>query len=61
VGDIKQIIVGSTNIDTSELKLKLKNDFTATENWLKTIWYHDSGIPHVKLFWMFVFNKKGPR
>jgi hypothetical protein len=35
VGDIKQIIVGSTTIDASELKTKIKgNDFTATENWL---------------------------
>jgi DNA-binding transcriptional LysR family regulator len=63
VGNIKQIIVGSTNIDSKGLKTKIKgNDFTATENWLNDqIWYsHDSGIPHVKLFWMFVFNKKRP-
>jgi hypothetical protein len=44
---------GSTNIDASELKTKIKgNDFTATENWLNDqICSHDSGIPHVKLFW----------
>jgi DNA-binding transcriptional LysR family regulator len=63
VGDIKQIIVGSTNIDSKGLKTKIKgNDFTATENWLNDqVWYsHDSEIPHVKLFWMFVFNKKRP-
>jgi flavorubredoxin len=46
VGDIKQIIVGSTTL-MSELKNKIKNDFTATENWLNDqIWYsHDSEIP----------------
>ncbi|MEZ7498278.1 LysR family transcriptional regulator [Flavobacterium sp. Arc3] len=63
VGDIKQIIVGSTAIDATGLKTKIKgNDFAATENWLNgQIWYsHDSGIPHVKLFWMYVFNKKRP-
>ncbi len=63
VGDIKQVIVGSTNIDSKVLKTKIKgNYFTATENWLNDqIWYsHDSEIPHVKLFWMFVFNKKRP-
>jgi DNA-binding transcriptional LysR family regulator len=63
VGDIKQVIVGSTNIDSKLLKTKIKgNYFTATENWLNDqIWYsHDSEIPHVKLFWMFVFNKKRP-
>jgi DNA-binding transcriptional LysR family regulator len=63
VGDIKQIIVGSNTVDASGLKLKIKeNDFVATENWLnEQIWYsHDSGIPHVKLFWMYCFNKKRP-
>src|SRR3970282_2592250 len=63
VGDIKQIIVGSTTVDGIRLKAKIKgNVFVATENWLnEQIWYsHDSGIPHVKLFWMYVFNKKRP-
>lgn len=63
VGDIKQIVVGSNTIDATGLKSKIKaNDFTATENWLnEQVWYsHDSGIPHVKLFWMYAFNKKRP-
>ncbi|MGO4817301.1 LysR family transcriptional regulator [Flavobacterium sp. W22_SRS_FP1] len=63
VGDIKQIIVGSNTVDAFGLKFKIKeNDFAATENWLnEQIWYsHDSGIPHVKLFWMYAFNKKRP-
>ncbi|SEF57976.1 LysR family transcriptional regulator [Flavobacterium urumqiense] len=63
LGEIKQIIVGSTNIDTSELKLKIKSkDFDAIEHWLnEQKWFsHDSGIPHIKLFWLYVFNKKRP-
>jgi len=63
LGEIKQIIVGSNAIDASELKLKIKNkDFTEIENWLNDQkWFsHDSGIPHIKLFWLHVFNKKRP-
>ena len=63
VGDIKQIIVGSKNIDASEVKSKIKaKEFAEVENWLnKQKWYsHDSGIPHIKLFWLYVFNKKRP-
>ena len=63
LGEIKQIIVGSNGIDTSELKAGIKNkDFTAIENWLNNQkWFsHDSGIPHIKLFWLHVFNKKRP-
>ena len=63
IGEIKQIIVGSNDIDTSELKNSIKNnDFTAIENWLNIQkWFsHDSGIPHIKLFWLHVFNKKRP-
>lgn len=63
LGEIKQIIVGSNTIDASELKTSLKNkDFSAIENWLNNQkWFsHDSGIPHIKLFWLHVFNKKRP-
>lgn len=63
LGEIKQIIVGSNDIDASELKAGIKNkDFTAIENWLNNQkWFsHDSGIPHIKLFWLHVFNKKRP-
>jgi DNA-binding transcriptional LysR family regulator len=63
VGDIKQIIVGSTNIDTFEVKSNIESkDFVEAEHWFnKQEWYsHDSGIPHIKLFWLHVFNKKRP-
>ncbi|UFH36142.1 LysR family transcriptional regulator [Flavobacterium acetivorans] len=63
LGAIKQIIVGSTNIDASELKSKIKSkDFNAIEHWLnEQKWYSpDAGIPHIKLFWLHVFNKKRP-
>lgn len=63
LGDIRQIIVGSKNIDASKLQSDIKNnDYDAIENWLNDQkWYsHDSGIPHVKLFWLHVFNKKRP-
>jgi DNA-binding transcriptional LysR family regulator len=63
LGEIKQIIVGSTNIDASELKSKIKiKDFDSIEHWLnEQKWFsHDGGIPHIKLFWLYVFNKKRP-
>ena len=63
VGEIKQIIVGSPNIDASELKSKIKaKDFSAVEYWLnEQKWYsYDARISHVKLFWLHVFNKKRP-
>jgi hypothetical protein len=63
IGEIKQIIVGSNSIATSELKLNIKNkDFMAIENWLnEQKWFsHDSRITHIKLFWLYVFNKKRP-
>lgn len=63
VGEIKQIIVGSTNIDALELKSKIKSkDFGAVEYWLnEQKWFsHDAEITHIKLFWLHVFNKKRP-
>ena len=63
VGEIKQVIVGSNNIDASELKSNIKiKDFTATEYWLNDQkWFsHNAQIPHIKLFWLHVFNKKRP-
>jgi DNA-binding transcriptional LysR family regulator len=63
VGEIKQVIVGSTNIDGSVVKRNIKaKDFKAVENWLNDQkWYsHDAGIPHIKLFWLHVFAKKRP-
>jgi DNA-binding transcriptional LysR family regulator len=63
LGEIKQVIVGSNTIDASELKTNIKNnDFDAVENWLNNQkWFsHDSRIPHIKLFWLHVFDKKRP-
>ena len=63
VGEIKQVIVGSNNINASELKSNIKiKDFTAIEYWLNDQkWFsHNAQIPHIKLFWLHVFNKKRP-
>ena len=63
VGEIKQVIVGSKTIDASELKSNIKiKDFSAVENWLNDQkWFsHNAQIPHIKLFWLHVFNKKRP-
>lgn len=63
LGEIKQVIVGSTQIVASGLKANINlNDSNAVEHWLNDQkWYsHDSGIPHIKLFWLYVFNKKRP-
>jgi DNA-binding transcriptional LysR family regulator len=63
LGEIKQVVVGSTDIDLSTVKpnIKIKN-YSAIENWLnEQKWYsHDAGIPHIKLFWLYVFAKKRP-
>jgi DNA-binding transcriptional LysR family regulator len=63
IGQIKLILVGATTIDTSVFKeeIKIKN-LTVIENWLKQQkWYsYDARIPHIKLFWLYVFNKKRP-
>jgi DNA-binding transcriptional LysR family regulator len=63
VGEIKQVLVGSVNIDVSDFESKIKTqDYAAIENWLnEQKWYsHDAGIPHIKLFWLYVFAKKRP-
>lgn len=63
VGKIKQMIVGSNDIDGSELKSHIKaKDFAAIEHWLNDQkWFsHNAQIPHIKLFWLHVFNKKRP-
>jgi DNA-binding transcriptional LysR family regulator len=63
LGEIKQVIVGSTTINSTDFKNQIKsNDYDAVENWLnEQKWFsHDSGIPHIKLFWLHVFNKKRP-
>ncbi|MDR6844924.1 LysR family transcriptional regulator [Flavobacterium granuli] len=62
-GEIKQVIVSSTDIDVSTIKKNIKaKDFKTIENWLnEQKWYsHDAGIPHIKLFWLHVFAKKRP-
>ena len=63
VGEIKQVIVGSTDIDVSIPKPKIiAKDYVGIENWLNDQkWYsHDAGISHIKLFWLHVFVKKRP-
>ena len=63
VGEIKQVIIGSNTIDASELKSSIKiKDFSAIEHWLNDQkWFsHNAQIPHIKLFWLHVFNKKRP-
>ncbi|WP_339657773.1 LysR family transcriptional regulator [Flavobacterium frigidarium] len=63
VGVIKQIIVGSRTVEQKDFKALLKtNDHETIEQWLnEQVWFtHDAGIPHVKLFWLHVFDKKRP-
>ncbi|ELY2016389.1 LysR family transcriptional regulator [Flavobacterium psychrophilum] len=63
VGAIKQVIVGSANIDLSVIKTKIKTkELETIENWFnEQKWYsHDAEIPHIKLFWLHVFAKKRP-
>jgi DNA-binding transcriptional LysR family regulator len=63
LGEMRQIIVGSTNINPAALRHQIRNNnYDEIENWLnEQKWFsHDSGIPHIKLFWLHVFNKKRP-
>jgi hypothetical protein len=63
LGEIQQVVVASNNVDASNLKTKGKNiDYEGVENWFnQQKWFnHDAGIPHIKLFWLHVFNKKRP-
>lgn len=63
IGKIKLVVVGSTNLDVSDFRQKLKSDNAVEiEQWLNDQkWYsHDARIPHVKLFWLHAFNKKRP-
>jgi DNA-binding transcriptional LysR family regulator len=62
-GEIKQVIVGSSDIDLSIVKPNIETkNYLAVENWLnEQKWFsHDAGIPHIKLFWLHVFAKKRP-
>jgi DNA-binding transcriptional LysR family regulator len=63
IGKIKLVVVGSTNLDVTDFRQKLKSDNAVEiEQWLNDQkWYsHDARIPHVKLFWLHAFNKKRP-
>jgi DNA-binding transcriptional LysR family regulator len=63
LGKIKQVVVASADIDLKNVKLEIKKkNLHAVENWLnEQKWYNfDARIPHVKLFWLYVFDKKRP-
>jgi DNA-binding transcriptional LysR family regulator len=63
LGKIKQIVVASNDLDLKLVKKEIKNmNHTNVENWLnEQKWYNfDARIPHVKLFWLHVFDKKRP-
>lgn len=63
VGTIKPVIIASNDIDLSTVLTHIKDqDLNSTEAWLnEQRWYtYDARIPHVKLFWLYVFDKKRP-
>ena len=63
MGQIKQIMIASNDLDLNIVKNEIKtNNLTAVENWLnQQKWYsYDARIPHIKLFWLYVFDKKRP-
>lgn len=63
IGQIKQVVVATPDIDLQIVNENIStNDLLAIEQWMnEQRWYsHDSGIPHIKLFWLHVFNKKRP-
>lgn len=63
LGQIKKIMIASNDLDLETVKKEIKNNnLVAVENWLnQQKWYNfDARIPHVKLFWLYVFDKKRP-
>lgn len=63
IGEIKQIIIASNNINIENCIAEIENqNLLNVENWLnQQKWYnYDARIPHVKLFWLYVFDKKRP-
>jgi DNA-binding transcriptional LysR family regulator len=63
LGEIKQIIIASNDLDLKLVRKEIKSkNYTSVENWLNLQkWYNfDARIPHVKLFWLHVFDKKRP-
>ncbi|WP_320814303.1 LysR family transcriptional regulator [Flavobacterium sp.] len=63
LGEIKQIVVASNDLDLKTVKKEIKNqNYNTIETWLnQQKWYNfDARIPHVKLFWLHVFDKKRP-
>lgn len=63
LGKIKQIMIASNDLDLKVVKKEIKNkDYVRVENWLnQQKWYsHDARIPSVKIFWLYVFDKKRP-
>lgn len=63
LGEIKQIVIASNDLDIKLVRKEIKNkNYTSIENWLnQQKWYNfDARIPHVKLFWLYAFDKKRP-
>lgn len=63
LGKIKQIVVASPDLMIEPIIQEIQNEnYIAVENWLnQQKWYnYDARIPHVKLFWLYVFDKKRP-
>lgn len=63
LGKIKQIMIASNDLDLKAVKKEIKNrNYVMVENWLnQQKWYnHDARIPSVKIFWLYVFDKKRP-
>ena len=63
LGTIKQVIVASPDLDLNLCKKEIEaGNFSIVEQWLnQQKWYnYDARIPHVKLFWLHVFDKKRP-
>ncbi|AWG20945.1 LysR family transcriptional regulator [Flavobacterium faecale] len=62
-GTIKPVIIASNDIDLTIIQKHIHNkDDNAIEAWLnEQRWFtYDARIPHVKLFWLYVFDKKRP-
>lgn len=63
LGQINKIMIASNDLDLETVKREIKNNnLVVVENWLnQQKWYNfDARIPHVKLFWLYVFDKKRP-
>ncbi|WP_223255437.1 hypothetical protein [Flavobacterium sp. LM4] len=63
IGNCKLVIVSSYDLDLGAFKKAIAaNDMINAEKWLNNqkCYNHDAQMPHIKIFWLYAFDKKRP-